>query len=197
MSLHGEGVIAVEEGRILAEAVARDHLGPNGRLDHLVAVPGVQHDPVVAELVGGGAHGPALVRPLHPAAQGLRHDLVAEADAHQRHPRIAGLADESFERRDEGVLLVDAMARAGDEPAVAVVDACGELHVEHAVGAEREPIPVEQATEHVGIVPHLSGEDVGRFARLQDADQHELSELSGPESNPGPGQAARGQTVSR
>jgi hypothetical protein len=39
---------------------------------------------------------------LDPSAEGLRHDLMAEADADERAARIADVADQRLERGDPG-----------------------------------------------------------------------------------------------
>ncbi|MCK7574837.1 MAG: hypothetical protein MZV65_02370, partial [Chromatiales bacterium] len=122
VGLHGEGAAVVKQGGILAEVVAGDDVGGLRHLRHLVAMPGVQRQAFAAEIVAGGADGPAVVKAFDRAAHRLCHDLVAEADAHHRHMLGKGLADEVFQRGNEGMVFIDPVARAGDEPAIAVMD---------------------------------------------------------------------------
>ncbi len=70
------------------------------------------------------------------------------------------------------MILVGAVPRAGDEPAVAVMDAVGKLHRLDVIASEIQPAVGEEAREHVGIVPHPGAKHVGGLAGLKNADTH-------------------------
>ena len=102
----------------------------------------------------------------------LRHDLVPEADADQRHMPGIGGADELLERRDEGMILVDAMARAGQKPALGRVDIRRELHPFNVIAGEIEAPPGKEPLEHGVIVAQIAAKFLGRLAAFENADTH-------------------------
>ena len=120
------------------------------------------------------------------------------------HARRIGVADEILERRNEGVILVGAMARAGDQPAVAVMHIAGKLHAFDMVGSESEAPVGQKPGEHLGVVAGFRPKGVGRLACLEDADPHGVmvlwltARVTPPAGAPqGAGRAGRDQTVSR
>ena len=173
MGLHGEGAVVIDKRRVLAELVAGRDLGAGGQLHDLILVPGIQRQRLAAEIVVLRADGPAAGMLLDPPAKRLRDDLVAEADADHRDMGGIGAADEILERGDKGVILVDAVARAGQQPAFGLVHVLGEVHRFHMPGAEGEAASGQQALKHVGVVAHLVLQLGGRLAALKYADTHE------------------------
>ena len=59
------------------------------------------------------------------------------------------VADELFQRRDPVVILIGAVARAGDQPAVGVIDACGEFVVHHRIALERRSHVRREAARNI------------------------------------------------
>ncbi len=91
---------------------------------------------------------------------------MAKADADNRHLRGIGVADEPLQRRDEGVILIGAVAAAGNQPAVAVAHARGKLHRFDVEAAEGQTPPGQEALEKIGIVAVFGAQGVGRGAGL-------------------------------
>ena len=72
MGLHRQRIIVIQKSCIGAKFIGRNHLGPNRRLDHLIAVPCVERQGLAAEIILGRPHGPTAGIALHPAAHRLR-----------------------------------------------------------------------------------------------------------------------------
>ena len=68
---------------------------------------------------------------------------MPEANAHQRYGGRIGRAQKIFERRDPGVVLVSAVAGAGDQPAVLLVDRSRHFTVHNEIG-----LAVEALAQH-------------------------------------------------
>ena len=122
------------------------------------------------------ANRPAAFELLDLAAQSLRDDLVAKADANHRDGLGIASADEIFQRRDEGMPFIDAMARAGQQPAIGRHGStCGKLHPVDIPGLEVEVIAAKQAAEHGVIIAMRGLHFVSGMAALQNADFHHLT----------------------
>ena len=159
--------------------------GAGRELDHLVLVQRADREAVGQaghpagagdELVVLHAEAPALVGLHRAAAERLGEDLVAEADADDRHPGGDAGAEEGLQRLDPGQVVVDAVARAGDEPGVGLAGRGGHLARDHADDGEleRRVGGAEQRLEHRRVVA-VAGLEVGvDLAGLQDADLHAL-----------------------
>ena len=74
---------------------------------------------------------------------------MAETDAHHRLIGVANGADQVFQRRDEGVIFVSAMFRAGDEPGIGGLGSVGEIHIDHIEDPESESMPAQKPLEHM------------------------------------------------
>ena len=173
MGLNGERAVAIDKGRVFAKRIGPDPLRPFGQRRHLIAVPGIHGQHLTVEIVFRRPDGPAAVIALHLAAKRLRDDLVAKADADQRHLRGIGAADEILQGLDEGMILIGAVARPGDEPAVAIMDVGRELHLLHQKGAKGQAPVGEKPREHVRVVARGVLEDVGGLSGLENADLHD------------------------
>ncbi|EKD60562.1 MAG: hypothetical protein ACD_54C00671G0002 [uncultured bacterium] len=178
MGLHRQHAVIVKQRRVGAKFVCCQYFGIGGLFGDLIAVPGVQRQVLTVEIVIGGTNRPAAFVAFHFSAHGLRDDLVAKADAHHRHMRGVGVADELFQRRDPRVVFIDTVPRAGDQPAVAFSDRSRKFVFHHPVGAEAEAMPRQKPREHIRVVARLPDEAVGCEAGLQDADQHEMSAVA-------------------
>ena len=166
MRLHGEGPARIKQRRIGAEIVLPDHARALGQLRHLILMPGVQGQGLALEIVFLGADRPAFGIFLDLAAKGLGDDLVTEADADHGHGLGIGLADEVFQRRDEVMRLIGAVARAGQQPAIRVMDRGRKLHPLDMVVAEGEAGFSQQPDEHVRVIACLIFQRFGRLPAL-------------------------------
>ena len=97
---------------------------------------------------------------------------MPEADADQRPARGMDGADEFLQRLDPGVILVNAVLGAGDQPAVAFLGALRQLPAFDVVADEFKAVPVQQAGEHVIVIAMRLVNIVGCVASHQDADFH-------------------------
>jgi hypothetical protein len=172
MRLKRQDVVAIGQHAVAREAVAAEVLGAIGRLDHLVLMRRVHRQRQAAHVVDASPQRPAALVFLDPSAEGLRHDLVAEADADERATRIADIADELLQRGDPRAVLVDAMGRAGDQPGIRRFGPLGENAVHHLPEPQLEATRFEQAGEHVEIAAVKRAGLVGHAAGLQDAEDH-------------------------
>src|SRR6056297_2176908 len=105
----------------------------------------VERQRLALDVIARGPHAPAIRVLYHLAAKGLGDDLMPETDAHQRAPRRRDIADQILERRDPRMILVRAVFRSGDEPAIGGLRAGRKLLIHHGIGLEVEAIPVEHA----------------------------------------------------
>uniref|UniRef100_A0A0N5A5R1 DUF5641 domain-containing protein n=1 Tax=Parastrongyloides trichosuri TaxID=131310 RepID=A0A0N5A5R1_PARTI len=150
---------------------------------------------VAGDLIGMQAHAPAVLRLLDPAAEGLGHDLMAEADADQ--PRLAPrVAQPLRQRLDPRQVFIDARRRAGDDDSGEgrrVIRQFARLNVKAARG---HPV-AQQGAELIDIVavsggqirwrsPGLkNGDDVhARFSLPQTHDEGGVSPWIGVEDQP-------------
>jgi hypothetical protein len=100
---------------------------------------------------------------------------VAEADADQRDLRGEGLADEILRGADPVEIVVDAVFRAGDQPALGLRRVGGDLAQRRAPDGEVEAMAGKQAGEHVGVEAVRLLQVLRRKAHLQNADAHALA----------------------
>ena len=98
---------------------------------------------------------------------------MAKADADHWHALGIGPPDEILQWRDKGMVLISAVARPGQQPAIGVVDIIGKLHPLDMPCLEAEAAPRQQAGEHVRVVAQLVLQLGGRLAALKYADTHE------------------------
>eukprot|EP01022_Parablepharisma_sp_SALTPOND_P010730 TRINITY_DN144249_c0_g1_i1.p2 TRINITY_DN144249_c0_g1~~TRINITY_DN144249_c0_g1_i1.p2 ORF type:complete len:148 (-),score=50.60 TRINITY_DN144249_c0_g1_i1:6-449(-) len=118
---------------------------------------------------------PALRRFLDPPAERLCHDLMAEADPQHRPPGRSRGAQEVLQRRDPGVILIGAGARAGDQIGVVVVRIVGQRLAagDEKVGIDRLGQHIaEPAFEHAGIGSDRLLLGVRRAVGFEDTDLH-------------------------
>src|SRR6056297_60237 len=154
-------------------AAMRHDLAPLRGLDDLVLVPGGDGQGFGAEHVVLLADDPAAVVFRDLAAKRLGDDLVAEADADQRAISGDDVADQLFQRRDPRVILVGAVFRPGDEPAIGILRPVGKDVFDHRPALEGEAVTGQQPFEESGIFPERSLEFVRGQTRLQYSDFHE------------------------
>ena len=171
MRLDGEDAPAIGQRGVAAEVRLADDLGLGRKLRHLVLVPGVERQLLALDAVDLAADGPAAGMLGDLAAERLRDDLVPEADADQRHARGMDLADERLERRNPGVVLVGAVFRAGDQPAIAFERIFRDRPALHVVGDEVETPSGQEPCEHFIVIAHLL-QGWRDMAGLQYADFH-------------------------
>ena len=144
------------EGR---EGTAGNDLGPWRRFHHLVLMrcgQGYRPRPVQPWLrpqhfVSMSTDAPAFCGFLHLAAEGFRHDLMAEADAHQRSLAARG-SEEPLEIGDPRQGIVGPAGRSGDDVGRAGVGRAGELPLLHVEDAPVIGVFAQQAAEHGGVV---------------------------------------------
>ena len=142
-------------------------------------MPGVEGQFLLAEFVFGGADGPAILEFLDLAAEGLGDDLVAKADADQGDTLGIDLADQVFERLDPVVIFINAVARAGDEPAVGGIGTLREFIIDHGIVYRLEPFRAEKARKDLGIVAVCRLKVVSDVAGLEDSDSHNSPSIGG------------------
>jgi hypothetical protein len=113
---------------------------------------------------------PAALGLLDPAAERLRHRLVAEADADQPGAPLR-LAKEAQQGRDPGQGLVDARGRAGDQEGRVRLGRGRRLAALDVIGTDPEA-RAEQPLEHAVIGAEAVGEVRRRCAGAKEADFH-------------------------
>jgi len=173
VGLHGEHRVAIGKRRVGAERIGGQRPRAGRRGGHLVLMPGIQAQGRAVKVIVLRADGPAAGKFFHLAPQRLGDDLVAKADAHHRHAVRLGAADEILQRGDERVILINAVPRPGDDPAIAILRAGGKFHVHHGVIAKVESLAGKQAAEHVRVGARLRHKRFGGVAGLQNADAHD------------------------
>jgi hypothetical protein len=97
---------------------------------------------------------------------------MAEADPHERTPRIPDLADQRLERGEPGVVFVDPVGRPGDEPGIRRVGTIGEVAVDHLPQAQLEAARFEEAGEHVEVTAVKRARVIRDATGLQNAEDH-------------------------
>ena len=172
VGLHGKGAVAIDQRGIGAKGVMGGDLGLLGRGDYLILMPGVQGYGLAPEIIVLRAHRPAGRVLADLPAKRLRDDLVPETDADQRHMFGHGPANEILKRSDEGVILIHPVARSGDQPAVGIMDGCGQIHRLDVVAGEIEAAPGQQPLEHIVVIAVFGADFAGRLPGLEDADAH-------------------------
>ena len=70
------------------------------------------------------------------------------------------------------MILIGAMFRSGDQPAIRRLRVVRKLAVNHVVRDKIKTMPAQQACEHIGIVAEIALDLVRGVAGLQDADFH-------------------------
>src|SRR5690606_495116 len=116
---------------------------------------------------------PAFGVLYHLSAKRLRDNLVAKADADHRHMFAVGLADELFERGDKGMIRIDAMARAGQKPALRSMNAVRKFHVFHVIAGKFKAPSSQEPLEHGVIVALVAAKLLRRLATFENADTHD------------------------
>jgi hypothetical protein len=152
-------------------------VAPGGRHD-LVLVRGRDGD---AGRVGPGlrsldgvavqAHAPAALGLDHLAAEGLGHDLVAEAHPDQRNLPLGG-AQEVRQRFDPRQVVIDPRRRSGDQPGVLLARRGGQLARLDVIGGVGVAGP-QQRLEHAAVAAEGRLQLDRRLPGFQQADAHQ------------------------
>jgi hypothetical protein len=105
---------------------------------------------------------------------------VAEADPDDRPSPLEAGAQESLERRDPGVILVDGVPRAGDDPAVsgARIGGCLPAHEADGLKPQRRVRWVEEVREHRRVIAVNHTKILWRLSRLQNPDPHAAAPIA-------------------
>jgi hypothetical protein len=135
-------------------------------------MPCVQVDGIALPVIGGAPDRPAAREFVDLATQGLRDDLMPETDADHRHRRVVGLADEILESGNERQIVVGAMSRSGDQPAVALMYVVGEHHIDNAEYLERQALSGQKFFKQIAVVALVGQHFVRAVSGLQDSDFH-------------------------
>ena len=171
MRLHAEHRSHLQH-RVRAVAGATEHDGAFRQHRDLILMH-VEQERVVGlvrvDLRVDRPDAPTDGRLLRAAADRMRQQLMAEADADERRVGGADVAHESLQPRDPLGVVVDGEARAGREPAVALVGRRRQHAVHRVV---RHELDAEQVREHVGVVAVDGVEPVVDVVALEQADAH-------------------------
>ena len=155
----------------------RYHTGGFWEGDDLVLMDGVEADGFAGprprdQLVVPAADHPPGSGTIDAAAQRVRDDLVAETDACEPAVVMRDVPNEGRQPLHRRERFEHAVARPGDQPGIAVVDAPGQFVGERPIHAEIQsrPMPPEQRFEHVRIVAVLGNQEVRGGTGLQYSD---------------------------
>ena len=125
--LHGPDRFTVGEHRVLAKIVGTQHLCAIGQFDDLILMPCVQGYLVTVEIIFSSTDCPATLEFLNRPAKGLGDDLMAKTHTDQRFTAFLNVADQILEWGYPGMVFVCTVTRAGDDPAVRIINTLRKL----------------------------------------------------------------------
>jgi len=91
---------------------------------------------------------------------------MPKAHADNRNVGGIGPAQKILQRRNPRMVLIGAMPRAGDQPAIGILRRGWYLSVDHSPRLESKPLPIKQRAEHRAEIAMLVLQVIGQMAGL-------------------------------